>query len=173
MSSTKREPLHDEVLEAEHFYNAVPVGLCVLSRDLRYLRVNERLAQIHGWPAEDHIGRTIEEVLPTVAPTLAPLISRVLETSQPLVDLDVTATTPAQPEMQRNWLASIYPRLSQDGTMQGISMVVHDITQRRRMQLDLAKSEERLRRLVESTNVIPWEADARTWRFTYVGPQAR
>jgi PAS domain S-box-containing protein len=74
--------------------------------------------------------------------------------------------------MQRNWLASIYPRLSQDGTMQGISMVVHDITQRRRMQLDLAKSEERLRRLVESTNVIPWEADARTWRFTYVGPQA-
>ena len=94
MSSTKREPLHDEVLEAEHFYNAVPVGLCVLSRDLRYLRVNERLAQIHGRPAEDHIGRTIEEVLPTVAPTLAPLISRVLETSQPLVDLDVTATTP-------------------------------------------------------------------------------
>ena len=172
MSSTKRETLHDEVLEAEHFYNAVPVGLCVLNLDLRYLRVNEQLAQIHGRPAEDHIGRTIEEVLPSVAPTLAPLISRVLETSQPLVNFDVTATTPEQPGMERNWLASIYPRLSQDGAMQGVSMVVHDITQRRRMQLALAKSEERLRRLVESTNVIPWEADAKTWRFTYVGPQA-
>jgi PAS domain S-box-containing protein len=26
--------------------------------------------------------------------------------------------------------------------------------------------------LVESTNAIPWEADAKTWQFTYVGPQA-
>ena len=107
MSSTKREPLHDEVLEAEHFYNAVPVGLCVLGRDLRYLRVNERLAQIHGRPAEDHIGRTIEEVLPTVAPTLAPLISRVLETSQPLVDLDVTGRLRPNPRCNGiGWQAS-------------------------------------------------------------------
>ena len=54
----------------------------------------------------------------------------------------------------------------------GNEMMVNDITERKRTQLALAKSEERLRRLVESTNVIPWEADARTWRFTYVGPQA-
>ena len=32
-------------------------------------------------------------------------------------------------------------------------------------------SEERMRRLLESTHIIPWEADARTWKFTYVGPQ--
>jgi PAS domain S-box-containing protein len=36
----------------------------------------------------------------------------------------------------------------------------------------LRASEERLRELTETTHVIPWEADARTWRFTYVGPQA-
>ncbi len=35
----------------------------------------------------------------------------------------------------------------------------------------LADSEERSRRLVETTNVIPWEADAETLRFTYVGPR--
>ena len=34
------------------------------------------------------------------------------------------------------------------------------------------ESEERFRLLVETTNVIPWEADLSTWRFTYVGPQA-
>ena len=31
---------------------------------------------------------------------------------------------------------------------------------------------KRLQRLIESTKAIPWEADAKTWRFTYVGPQA-
>ena len=29
-----------------------------------------------------------------------------------------------------------------------------------------------MRRLLETTNAIPWEADARSWQFTYVGPQA-
>lgn len=32
--------------------------------------------------------------------------------------------------------------------------------------------EERLRFLLEMTNAIPWEANANTWRFTYIGPQA-
>ncbi len=35
----------------------------------------------------------------------------------------------------------------------------------------LKESEERSRQLVETTNVIPWEADADTLRFTYVGPR--
>ncbi len=36
----------------------------------------------------------------------------------------------------------------------------------------LDEFEERSRRFLEATRVIPWEADATTWRFTYVGPQA-
>ena len=28
------------------------------------------------------------------------------------------------------------------------------------------------RRLLEGTRIVPWEADARTWAFTFVGPQA-
>ena len=31
---------------------------------------------------------------------------------------------------------------------------------------------QRMQRLLESTNAVPWEADASTWQFTYVGPQA-
>lgn len=36
----------------------------------------------------------------------------------------------------------------------------------------LRASEDRLRVLLETTKAIPWEADAKTWQFTYVGPQA-
>lgn len=36
----------------------------------------------------------------------------------------------------------------------------------------LRESEERLRLLLETVHVIPWVADATTWHFTYVGPQA-
>src|SRR5438093_6983063 len=33
------------------------------------------------------------------------------------------------------------------------------------------QTEQQLRRLLETLNVVPWEADAVTWQFTYVGPQ--
>ena len=43
-----------------------PVGIALLDRDLRFLRVNDRLAAISGVPADDHRGRTIGEILPRV-----------------------------------------------------------------------------------------------------------
>ena len=33
-------------------------------------------------------------------------------------------------------------------------------------------AEDRYRILLESTPRVPWEADARTWLFSYVGPRA-
>jgi PAS domain S-box-containing protein len=49
---------------------------------------------------------------------------------------------------------------------------VVDITAHKRAELALKKNEEEFRLLVESTNVVPWEADLKTGRFFYVGPQA-
>ncbi|WP_137939056.1 ATP-binding protein [Chitinivorax sp. B] len=47
-----------------------------------------------------------------------------------------------------------------------------DIMVRKQVENQLRISEERYRRLVESTKVIPWEAQSGSWRFSYVGPQA-
>lgn len=47
-----------------------------------------------------------------------------------------------------------------------------EIAVRMRAEEALRDSEERLRRLLETTNALPWEANADTWQFTYVGPQA-
>jgi PAS domain S-box-containing protein len=43
---------------------------------------------------------------------------------------------------------------------------------RNRAEEILRESEENLRRLVETTAAVPWQADIETWVFTYVGPQA-
>lgn len=42
---------------------------------------------------------------------------------------------------------------------------------RRQVEETLRQSEERLRGLLETANVVPWEADGDTLKFTYVGPQ--
>ncbi len=96
-TKTKKEAIHDEALELDHLYQTAPVGLCLLDRNLRYLRINELLAEFHGKPVSEHIGRRLREVLPALAPTLEPMHQRILETGQPMVNIDVHGTTPAQP----------------------------------------------------------------------------
>jgi len=38
---------------------------------------------------------------------------------------------------------------------------------------EIAASREQYRALIETTQAIPWEMEPGTWRFTYVGPQAK
>lgn len=47
-----------------------------------------------------------------------------------------------------------------------------EIIQHKTADKALQESEERFKKLAEKVRLIPWEADARTWKFTYIGPQA-
>lgn len=49
--------------------------------------------------------------------------------------------------------------------------LVRETATRTQAEKTLKESEERLQRLVETANVVPWEANRLTGRFTYVGPQ--
>ena len=53
----------DTSQELQRIYNDLQVGLCYLDTEFRYVHVNDWLAEINGIPAEDHIGRTIGELL--------------------------------------------------------------------------------------------------------------
>ena len=115
-------------------YGAAPVGLGFWDRDLRYVRVNERLAEINERPVQDHVGRTFAEVVPQLAHVLEPMARRVLERREPVIALEVTAGSPSAPDKPRHWLASYYPVLAADGEALGVGCVVEDITGRRRAE---------------------------------------
>src|ERR1700751_3051036 len=67
-----------------------PVGLGVLDRELRFVRVNEALARGNGVPREEHLGRTIVEIWPTIPPELLRRLRELLEGGDPVIDYEAT-----------------------------------------------------------------------------------
>jgi PAS domain S-box-containing protein len=112
-------------------FESAPIGLAYLDLDLRYVRVNEALAAINGVPAADHIGRSLTDVLPDIDPAVLDAFRRVVETGEPMANIEVRGQTPAQPGGDRTWLAGFYPVRAGDGTILGMGAVVLDITGRK------------------------------------------
>jgi PAS domain S-box-containing protein len=116
------------VLEA--LYAGAPLGLGFWDADLRYRRINPKLAEINGLPADAHIGRRPSELLGPVGEQAEAAFRRVLATRSTIVEMAFTGETPAAPGITRNWLASFYPVLDDDGAAVGVGGVVIDVTDR-------------------------------------------
>ncbi|HEY3523224.1 MAG TPA: ATP-binding protein [Candidatus Limnocylindrales bacterium] len=113
-------------------FDAAPAGLGVVDRDLRFVVVNETLAAMNGVAPADHVGRRIDEILPQIGDSAVAAIRRVLETGSPLLDVEVSGETNAEPGERREWLESFHPIRGADGSIVGIVASVIDVTDRAR-----------------------------------------
>src|SRR5207249_5612869 len=120
-----------------------PVGLAFVDRDLRYVRINDSLAAINTSTPAAHIGRTVREMLPTLADRIEPVHRKVLETGEPVLDVEL-AGRPGAVEFEGHWLSSYYPVRSSDGTVIGVGVVVVDITEQKRTEDQLRTAREEL-----------------------------
>jgi two-component system, cell cycle sensor histidine kinase and response regulator CckA len=155
-AGVSRSPL----AELEAIYAHAPVGLCVVDSDLRFVRMNERLAEINGVSVARHLGRTVRDVLPDLADELEPLFRRVLDTGQPILRREIHGTTPGQPGVERDWLASYCPLIERDKVV-AVNVVVMEATETRRAEEALQKSEERLRIALDGNSEGVWDWDIR------------
>ncbi len=111
-----------------------PVGLGILDNDWRYIHVNDALAAMNGLSPAAHLGHSVRELLPTLADALEPLFKQVVESGIPIIDLEVTGETRADPDQLHTWLASYYPVRLPAGEVTGVGLVVVDITERKRTE---------------------------------------
>ncbi len=151
----------ERLREIEAIYQSAPIGLCILDRELRYLRVNERLAQIHGLPVEAHLGRSLREVVPKIADVAEAGLRSAIETGAAALGIELTSETPAHPGVQLTLIESWLPIAADDGTTVGINIVVEDITKRKAAEQALQESEGRLRRALVAGRMVAWDWDPR------------
>ncbi len=130
--------------ELELIYEAAPVGMSLIDREFRFLRINDTLATINGYSREQHIGRRADELLSGLNDQLVPIYNRVFETSAPVLNVEIVGKTPATDE-PRTWLASYFPlklENAKDSPVTAVSAIVQDITERKRQEERLRTSEQ-------------------------------
>ena len=127
--------------EIEAVYSSAPVGLCVLDVDLRYQRLNERMAEMIGYPVEALLGRTVRETTtPALADEVEPKLRQLLATGEPVRGLEVRGVTDAQPGVERVWVATWLPLRDADGRVAGINVAAEEVTENRRLQEKLMEA---------------------------------
>ncbi len=127
-----------------------PVGKAVLDRDLRYVCINQTLASFNGKTVAQHLGHTVQEVLPEAFPTLKPLFDQVILEGRPAMQFRIAVAMPGGDGQMAEWEASYLPIPLQDGSVGGVYVQAVNLTAKLLAERALADSEKQLRRVLDS-----------------------
>ncbi|RCJ18212.1 hypothetical protein A6770_06460 [Nostoc minutum NIES-26] len=160
---TERKTLERELALREArlnaFFSSAPVGLNIVDNQLRFVQINELLAEIHGHSQKDHIGKTLHEIIPQIAPLVTPFYEQVLSTNQPILNLEISSPLPKQPDIIRHFIISYFPIPGEDNRPSGVGTVMVEISDRKQAELALQESQRRYQTLAEASPVCIFHTD--------------
>jgi two-component system, chemotaxis family, CheB/CheR fusion protein len=131
------EAMRESETRLNAYFTASPTGMAMVDPQLRYMKVNQRLADITGVPLQSHIGRTIRETVPQLADILEPLYQEVFATGEPILNFELTGETNASPGELRDWQISYFPLMGEGGKPKAVGSVVNEITEWKRAEVEL------------------------------------
>jgi PAS domain S-box-containing protein len=146
-----QEALARRTAELDSLFANAPIGFAFLDREHRYIRVNDRLAEMNGAPVAAHAGRTVREMLPLAADLVEPVIDQVFATSQP-VQIE-------RPAGGRYWLAGFYPLFGEHTNSIGVGCFVVDTTEQRAAERAVRESTEHLQLALDSARMGTFDLD--------------
>ncbi|WP_367325230.1 SpoIIE family protein phosphatase [Streptomyces sp. HUAS ZL42] len=149
--STVRRVERDVALSTRMIAQA-PIGLAVLDTDLRYVSVNAALEQLNGIPAEEHVGRTVRDLLPDIdADAIEAAMREVLRSGTPVVNQRLVGRTPADPEREHAWSISLYRLEDTTGTVLGLAGMAVDITEQHLAATEAEAARRRLALIADAS----------------------
>ncbi len=134
-------------------YDGAPVGLAFLDRNLCYVNLNQRLADMHGAAVEDHFGTPAAEMIPELFPLVEPYIRRALA-GEAVYDVEKVLLRTGEAR-----LMSFQPVSDEAGEVIGVAISVTDITERKRAEEALRRSEAHYRSMVDLNPEVMWIMD--------------
>ena len=107
--------------------------------------INQHLTEICGLPIANHIGRTVRETVPQVAEHVESIVQAILRTGESITGIEVNGQRPDGSNKDRVWITYWHPVKDRSEQIVGINVAAEEITERKRIEADLAASQEELR----------------------------
>ena len=161
----------ERLAQLQAVYDGAPVGLGFLDRNLRFVNLNRRLADMNGASVEEHLGRDVAKMMTVLFSQVQPNISRALE-GESISGVEVS--TPAEAGVEaKTRLLSYQPARDEAGEVVGVSMAIIDVTDRKRAEGALRESQDHYRHMVEHNPQTPWFMDPQGLNLEVSPPWAR
>jgi len=132
----------------------LPVMTAYVDRDLRYRFINKPLAEWLGWSRREMIGKTMREVIGAEAfEVREPMINAALAGERKFFAATFDHPTRGVLAAETDYTPWIDPVT---GRVDGVVIVIKDITEQRVAERSIRESEERFRRIANSAPALMW-----------------
>jgi formate hydrogenlyase transcriptional activator len=151
---------------------ASKVGLCILDNKFRYVGINNTMAEMNGVPAQEHLGKSVREILGDFAELVEPHFTSVVNTGQAVLNREISAVLPTRKE-PGHWIEHYVPVKDAAGRVAQIGVVAVEITEQKKLEESLRSVSEKLKAekkrgqvMTEVSNLL-----AEKWDVQQVFPQ--
>jgi PAS domain S-box-containing protein len=113
------------------YFSSSTVGVCILDSGLRYLAINNTLAEMNGIPPADHLGKTLRQILGPAADAVESHSRRAFSTGEPVANIELSVVLPTRTE-PGHWIEHYFPIKKESGSVTRIAIVVVEITEQKK-----------------------------------------
>ncbi|QIZ71893.1 PAS domain S-box protein [Oxynema aestuarii] len=150
------------------FFSSAPAGMAILNHQLRYVQINERLAEMKGLSVSEQLGKAFAEVMPNIAKNFEPIMRLILASGEPMLNIEVSGQVGTQTE-NRTWDASLFPLFGSDDRPKGLGLIMVDITDRKQAEAELKAAQTRLQNLLAASPMVLYSCDPQQdYRPTFI-----
>lgn len=126
----------------------LPTGIAILDTSFCYVSINSILAEFNGVPIEQHLGRTVAQVLPDLAHSIMPLLEQVRDTGTAILNFKIEERSTDMELSQ--WSGSYIPLFNSEQKLRGIAVVALNSTMDWFVQQTRKDDLERLRKILDN-----------------------
>jgi signal transduction histidine kinase/HAMP domain-containing protein len=140
----RRHGLLETLALLDSMLGNAPIGFAFFDDELGYVRVNEFLANAHGLPVYEHVGRRATEFYPDELSKLKEgYIAKVFATGEAIRNVELSGEMTYAPGVERSWLMHFYPVRTGGGPqIRWVGVIVVEITERLQAEEALRKTEK-------------------------------
>jgi DNA-binding CsgD family transcriptional regulator len=102
------------------------IGFAIHDRDLRYVALNQVLADFDGLSIQAHIGRTTREVLGKLSTQVEIPLRKVFKTGKPQLNIEIIGQRPGRPDSGR-WIDNFFPLTGLHSNVTHVGVMVVEI----------------------------------------------